>query len=101
MSVPQSVPVWEVEPVELVRRAVRDDYRTNTGGWTGINHYGLSELTYYSGGVQARIGGPDGVRSYQWTWEQLDAGKAGTRVPWPRFSPWSAKDLRARAEAGE
>jgi len=95
--VQQSIPVWERTPLDLARAEAAHVDRTTTGGHGGPHRLGLYSQTHSPAGISVTIGYPDGARSYQWTWAQLDAGYVGTRVPFDRHKLWTAKELR---EAG-
>ncbi len=98
MTEPQSVAAWERPPLALIREYVAANrIAPESNGGSGGPWLGLCSVTHGPSGIQATIRTPDGEKSYQWTWKQLEAGHEGTPVPFDRFGWWTAKDLRERA----
>lgn len=92
-----ATPEWQRAPVDLARREAALTDRSRTGGHGGPKRLGVYSATFSPTGIAITIGYPDGPKSYQWTWKQLDAGYEGTRVPFDRHAMWTPKELR---EAG-
>lgn len=96
--VQQSSPAWERTPLELARQQAEGHTdRSRSGGHGGPERLGVYSVTYSPAGIAVTIGYPDGPKSYQWTWKQLDAGYEGTRVPFDRHAMWTPKELREAA----